>query len=411
VSGLMPAWAASKIPPAEAMRTPAPAAGRRLLLERIFPFLKKLSSLWKIPLRNIFRNRRRSLYTAIGVTFGVSLILISAGMIDSLDELMSFMFDKVQRYDARIEFAQPQPSAIAEEIGQWEGVEKVELMIEAPTRMDFGGETYTTLTLAFPTNGDLRGMYTPSNKELHPENQGILLSEGLKNTLHIRTGDLLGLTFPWGQTQQEVTGFVKEPMGSFGYMSLEKMQQLGSGADMITGALLKVPAEFENAIREKAYALEATASVELTSETRSDMDAMMQAGSAMLWIMLLFGAVLAMAIVFTTVTVNILERGREIATMRTLGESTRRIGLMITIENLLLGLGGLLPGILMGYLIALYFFSMFQGDMFSMDLVIHRQTYGMTMGIVILIMLLSQLPGVRSLSRLDLAKATKQQAS
>ncbi len=52
IAGLIPAWGASRIVPAEAMRTPAPTAGRRLLLERMFPFLSRLSSLWKIPLRN-----------------------------------------------------------------------------------------------------------------------------------------------------------------------------------------------------------------------------------------------------------------------------------------------------------------------------------------------------------------------
>ncbi|MBT4512919.1 MAG: ABC transporter permease, partial [Chloroflexi bacterium] len=128
-------------------------------------------------------------------------------------------------------------------------------------------------------------------------------------------------------------------------------------------------------------------------------------------IMLLFGATLALAIVFTTVTVNILERRREIATMRTLGESKNRIAAMITIENMILGVAGLIPGIILGYILALYFFSLFQGDMFSMDLVILPTTYVLTVGIIIMIMLVSQVPGIRNINRLNLAQVTKEQAT
>jgi len=130
-----------------------------------------------------------------------------------------------------------------------------------------------------------------------------------------------------------------------------------------------------------------------------------------MWIMLAFGATLALAIVFTTVTVNILERRREIATMRTLGEGKTRIAGMITVENLLLGLAGLIPGVLLGYGLALYFFRFMQTDMFSFDLVILPTTYVLTTGVVILIMLISQIPGIRQVNRLNLAQMTKEQAT
>lgn len=411
IAGLIPAWSASRILPAEAMRTPAPAAGRKLLLERLFPFLTRLSSLWKIPLRNIFRNRRRSLYTAIGVMFGVSLILISAAMIDSIEALIDFQFNDVQRYDARIDFASPQPSTLVDEIEGWDEVEAVEPMLAIPTRLEHMGEAYSTLTVALTPGSELRGLYSLSGDPVSVSDEGILLSEALRSTLDIRAGDMLNVQSPWGAARLEVMGFVKEPMGSFGYVTLERAQSIAGGMEVISGLLVRVAPGQADAIREKAYEIGATASVELTHETKAEMDDMMEGGMAMLWIMLLFGAALALAIVFTTVTVNILERRREIATMRTLGEGKGRINAMITIENLLLGLGGLLPGIVLGYAIALYFFSLFQGDMFAFDLVIFPRTYFLTVGIVILIVLVSQIPSIRSLGRLNLASVTKEQAS
>jgi len=149
--------------------------------------------------------------------------------------------------------------------------------------------------------------------------------------------------------------------------------------------------------------------VELTRETQQQIDELLGFFGAFMWVMLGFGAALALAIVFTTVTVNILERRREVATMRTLGESKGKIVAMLTTENLLLGALGLIPGLPLGYGLAAYFFSLFQTDIFSFELVIFTRTYLLAIGLVILIVLLSQIPGIRQLNRIDLARVIKEQ--
>ncbi len=413
IAGLMPAWRASRILPAEAMRTPAPAAGRRLLLERIFPFISKMSSLWKIPLRNIFRNGRRSLYTVIGVILGISLILVSAGMIDSMKDMIDLQFNKIQRYDVKILFAEPRSDNLLNEFQDWEGVKKAEPILEAPAKLSYQGASYTTLLTALPENSELRGLYSPSRDSVSVSKTGIMLTESLGDTLDVSAGETISVMvqMPSGSVRMPmvIQGFIKDPMGNFGYVDIETVRSLLND-NILNGILLSVDQEYEDDIRDNAFKAGA-ASVELSSESHEQIETMMESGTAMLWIMLLFGATLSGSIVFTTVTVNILERRREIATMRTLGEGNSRIAGMITIENLILGLAGLIPGIILGYGLAVYFFSLFQGDMFSMDLIIFPSTYALTAGIVVLVVLLSQIPGLRNASRLDLSQVVKEQAS
>ena len=411
IAGILPAYSASRLRPAEAMRTPPPATGRKILLERLFPFFTRLSSLWKIPLRNIFRNRRRSLYTVIGVTFGVSLILVSGGMIDSIYALLDVHFDKIQTYDAQVTFAQPQSTALVSEVKGWEGVEESEPILQVPTRLEHEDRVYSTLVIGLSPDSELYGLYSTGGDQVTVSEEGILLSEGLRKTLDIHVGETINVRSLPAVSQLEVVGFVKQTMGSFGYVTLHQAQSIAGDQDVISGILLNVEPQHADTIREKAYQIPATASVELTSETRKELDEMLDYAVSMLWIMLGFGAALALAIVFTTVTVNILERRREIATMRTLGESKTRIAAMATIENLLLGLAGLIPGIILGYALALYFFSLLQTDVFSFDLVIFSRTYVLTAGLVILIMLISQLPGIRQVNRLNLSQVIKEQVT
>jgi putative ABC transport system permease protein len=96
--------------------------------------------------------------------------------------------------------------------------------------------------------------------------------------------------------------------------------------------------------------------------------------------------------------------------MRTLGWSKGKNAVMISLENLLTGVIGVLPGILLGYILMLHLFRLFQADMFTMYMVTYPRTYLITIVLVLLIIVISQVPSIRHLNRLDLAKVIKEQA-
>ncbi len=411
VAGIIPALAASRTAPAEAMRTPPPTAGRRLLVERLLPFLGRVGFLWRIPLRNIFRSRRRSLYTVIGVAFGISLILVSAAFIDSIESLIDLQFNRIQRYDAQVSFAEPQPATVVDDMQVWSASQRVEPVLQLPVRLDYGGKSYSTLAVGLSPQAELYGLYSSAGNPVTVTDQGILLSEGLRSTLGINVGDVAAVRSAFAVRQLTVAGFVKQPMGSYGYVTLAEAQGLSGGEAVVSGVMVDVGPGQADIIREQAYQLPAAGSVELTAETLDEVNDLMGLLRVMMWVMMGFGAALALAIVFTTVTISIVERRREIATMRTLGEGRARITAMLTLENLLLGFIGIIPGIALGYALAVLFFSLVQTDMMSFDLVVFPRTYLLTVGVIILIMLVSQWPGIRHVQGLDLARVIKEQVT
>jgi putative ABC transport system permease protein len=115
--------------------------------------------------------------------------------------------------------------------------------------------------------------------------------------------------------------------------------------------------------------------------------------------------------IFNTVTINIIERNRELATMRALGFSKLGVDMLLTIENMLGGALGILLGLGLGYLLEVELLSMFQSEMFSLDVFIAPMTYLVVGVSSLLVVLLSQAPGLRSLHRTNLALATKQRIS
>lgn len=410
-AGILPAYAASRLHPADAMRTPAPRAGRKLPLERVFPFFNRLPHVWKIPLRNVRRSRRRSLYTIMGVALGVSLILVSITIIESINSFMSFQFGQIQRYDAQVTFAQSQPVTLVGEVRNSEEFTVVEPVLQVPVRLEHEGRAYTTMAVGLSHNAELYGLYSTDGDRVSVSDEGILLSGALRKTLDVEVGDIIAVRSPSAFREVEVAGFVKQPLGAFTYVTLEQAQELNGGEPIISGLMLGVEPQQMDSLRQEAYQIPGVASVELTEETEAAVGERMSFNSNMVLILFGFGVALSFAIVFTTVTISILERRREIATMRTLGESKGGIASMLIVENMVLGLAGVILGIPLGYMLSAYFFSLLQTDMLSYSMVLSFRTYLLTAGVVILIILVSQIPSTRYVNRLDLSMVIKEQAS
>jgi putative ABC transport system permease protein len=131
---------------------------------------------------------------------------------------------------------------------------------------------------------------------------------------------------------------------------------------------------------------------------------------AFVGMMLIFGGAMAFALIFNTISVNIAERSGEYATMRANGLSQRRIGMLITGENLLLTLIGIVPGLVIGYLAAAALMSSYTSDMLQFGLELRPSTFVFAALAMIAVTLLSMIPGIRSVGRLDIAEVVRERS-
>jgi putative ABC transport system permease protein len=117
------------------------------------------------------------------------------------------------------------------------------------------------------------------------------------------------------------------------------------------------------------------------------------------------------AIIFSMITVNLLERGREIATIRTLGAGRGMIFSFLTVETATVVVAALIPGILLGRVLEwVVIAKLLTSDRLAPDTVISWVTILFVVVAAIAVMLVSELPSVRRLWRLDLARMTKERA-
>jgi putative ABC transport system permease protein len=127
-------------------------------------------------------------------------------------------------------------------------------------------------------------------------------------------------------------------------------------------------------------------------------------------IMLLFGGLLAFALIFNIMSVNLAERAGELATMRANGLSRRRLAALVTGESLLLTFVAIPIGLVAGWWAARALLQSYSSDMFSMTLNVRWSTYVLSGLAMVVVTLLSLWPGIRAAGRMDLGRVVRERS-
>jgi putative ABC transport system permease protein len=413
IAGAIPAWSSAGTRPAEAMHPPPPAAGRRTILEIIVPPLARVSYLLRLPLRNLFRAQRRTLYTALGVGSGVALVLVAASFLDSYDKMITLQFDEIQRYDAQVSFTQPVAESQAVEVAGYEGVARAEALLEVPVALSAGDEEHDTVLRGLEAESRLYRTLTPEGEAVST-GDGLLLTSALSRLLGAGEGDTVTvrpLLGAGGTVELAVEAIVQQPMGDVVFAGLDTAQEIASSEEMATGLLVSFTGPPDEALQGRLLDLPGAPTVEYTEDVEDYINELNQLFFVFVGIMLAFGVALGFAIIFNTITINTLERRRELATMRTIGSAVGRLGAMLTVENVLMGILGVLVGLPLGYVISLYFASLYQNELFDMPTVIYTRTYGIAALGALLVLLLAEVPSIRFVRRLDLPAVVREMSA
>ena len=80
---------------------------------------------------------------------------------------------------------------------------------------------------------------------------------------------------------------------------------------------------------------------------------------------------------------------------------------MITVENMVVTLLGIVPGLLVGRVLAQVFMSSFQSESFTFEVSISPTTYLVSAGAIVVAALVSQWPGLRAVGRMDIATVVR----
>ena len=398
------------IQPAQAMRSEAPRLGKRIFLEKLTFIWKHVSFSWKMVIRNLSRSRQRTLFTCLGITITVTLFIMSLFFLDCIDYLLKKSFFEIQRQDYKVVFSQPASVSDAEELVKVKGIKRSEPIMELPVEISRGWIKENTVAMGL-TGNERTYKLLDRNMQVQgvPEN-GILIAHALAEKMGVRTGDTVKIKFYLGASEEKdvkVAGVAKQYAGFNCFLNIKELGRLTGEGAFATGAMVLTDGSSDSEIKKELYKISGIETVEGRLSAYNDFTQFMGLLNSFVVFMIFFGSVMGFAIIFNSTIINIMERRRELASLKVLGYSGRQVESIIFRENMVMVLLSIIPGLLLGRLMCSVLVKAFSMEMFALEVVIYPRTYIITLASVFVFVIVAQLANRKSISGLDMVEVLK----
>lgn len=399
--------------PADLIRPKAPEPGKRIFLERVAPLWKRLKFLHKVSLRNIFRFKKRMIMMILGIAGCTALVLTGFGIHDSVANIANFQFDDIQKYDLGVTFSDmltdDHTAALESTYGDRMEADAVTLMSAGELTGSRATKSVYFVAADDPDITEIIDLHLNGAAVPYPGDGEILISEKLAELSGVRVGDTVTLSVSDTDTAEvKVVGLVENYVQNYVYMTgktYDRAFEAGFEPKML---LLRVSEGADEYSLAAALSKEdGVASVSVISDTRRMIDNMMKSLNYVVALVLFSAGALAFVVLFNLGNINISERVREIATIKVLGFHAGETGAYVFRENVLLSLMGILVGLPLGVLLHGFVMTQIKVDMVSFKYVIEPISYLLTVLLVLLFTVVTDLILRRKIARIDMAESLK----
>jgi putative ABC transport system permease protein len=400
-----------RLQPAEAMRAKPPLQGKAILLERIGWLWRRLSSGWRMVLRDLVRTKTRTLAGIFAASMGAAVLVNTFMMAEAVRLLIDFQFRWILRSDFDIAFKDERGREALDEAARLPGVDFAEPLLEVPGTFRNGNHTkkggITGLArdarLTVPRDSDARRIRVP--------NEGLAMSRTLADMLRLRRGDEVsfqptkGLRRTFRVPVREISDSY---LGTAVYADIDYLSRLVDEEFALSSVQLSTdgdPRHTEALYRElkRLPALQAV-------NSRADMirnleDTVIRSLWVSLGLLIMFAGLVFFGSILNSSLVSLAERQREIATLRVLGYGPWQVGNLLLRESLIVTLLGTLLGMPLGYLLSYYSATSYNTEMFRIPITHSWLTWTGALALALIFTLAAHAVVQRSIHRMNWLEA------
>jgi len=357
-----PVWRAVRVPPIETIR-PAYRSGRG---GGLAPMLRWLhlpgNTMQQAPLRNIVRAPRRSLVTGLGIAAALAALVAFVGMIDSFITTIDrgdseILGDSPDRIEVSLAGFFPVAGGLANQI------EGSPLIGAAEPGLSFAGRMVGNGT-EIDAQIDLLNLeseiWRPSliDGSFDRSKPGIYISELASRDLAAAVGSTVELQHPRLQADGSVTivsshltvlGVHPHPFRFATYMDINQASIFGTPGLMNRMSVVPAEGVSDSDVKRALISLPGVASMESVGDIAAAIRDLLDEFVVVLRVVEVAMLLIALLIAFNAASINIDERTREHATMFAFGVPVGTVMRMTMVENLILGIGATIAGVVGGW--------------------------------------------------------------
>ena len=352
------------------------------------------STKWNI--RDILRNEIRTLMGLVGITGCMILLVVAFGMLDTMNNYMYIELDVINNYETRLNL----DNAITED-----NLNKIYDEYGEHSSKSFGieiinnDEVISNNILVHNAN-DYIQVLDEKDKPFHLED-GIYVTRKFAEVNNYKIND----TIKWRIYGEEkihetkIKGFNKDPQNQNITMNKKTFEELGYNYKPDTIY-----------IKDKIDSQEKIAGVTTIQDISSIKDGvldMMSMMMTMIYILVIFAAVLGSIIIYNMGILSFAEKDYQFATLKVLGFKDRKISNIFIKQNIWITIIAIIISIPLGYYVTDYVFTSSIGDAYDFSVIISLKTYLISsIGTFIVSYLVSEFLA-RKIKKIDMVKSLK----
>jgi len=403
-------WQSVTLPPAVAMRPPAPPKYRSFFLDR-FQSLGIITPLSVMALRHLLRWPMRSAMTVFGTSLSVALLVASLFSFDSMDFMIDTLFYKANREDATILFDRDQAPSALTAVNRLPGVMKAEPFRQTSVLIRSAHRERTVSLMGVPPDSELARILDQQFNPMPPMPKGLMLSDRLAQIFQVRVGDRLDLElteYTHRQVQLPVSAVVQGFIGLTVYVHQYELDRLLMQGPRISGARVLADSmkldELYRAVKETP----GLAAIALLNVSREQFQETIEENiSISMTIYIVLGVIITFGVIYNSARIQLSERARELASLRVFGFTQWEVASVLVIELAVIVLLAQPLGWIIGYLLSWSITEGISSDLYRIPLIVNSSTYAISSLVVLIAASLSVFIVTLRVLNLDMVKVLK----
>ena len=398
-----------RLPPAEAMRPPAPGRFRPTLLERIG--IRRLAPALRMTLRSMERRPLRTTLSVAGVAAAIAIVVMGTFVRDAIAVVIDTQLNLGLRADISVWTIDPVDDGVRHALARLPGVQSVEAVRLLQAVIRHGHRSERSVVRGYPGRGELYRVIDRDRREHLLEGRGLVLTDRLADKLGVAPGDEVEIDVLEGRDRTlrlRVGATVSEMMGLNAYLERRTLDRLLGDGDVSNGYVLAVERGAEGRVLDATKAMPRIAGAwSKATMVRNLEEISARNVRIMSTVLTAFASVIAVGVVYNNARIALAERSWELASLRVLGFTRAEVSALL-LGELVLVVGVALPvGMLLGWALVHAVVGMLRSDQFDFPVAIRTSTYAWAAICVLAAAAASALVVRRHVDRLDLVAALK----
>lgn len=353
--------------PADSLRNELPSVNERSLNITTKGIFKNMSFSSKWNLRDIIRNKFRTITGVIGIVGCCTLIVCALGMLNSMNNFIKIQFDDLYNFDYKLNLKENvKQSRIDELTNKYGNNTSMTLNIEIK---DDNDDREANTLFVDDSNGYVRFANKDYKFKTLDRNDGVYVTYKFSDKYNLKIGDKISWHSYGSKTyyKSKIVGYIRDP-------EVQGVTATRSYIESI-GINYKPDSIYTNKDLKKVKQINGVNVVQGIDELKTAIKSMLSMMREMIIIIILFAILLGVVIIYNMGILSYSEKEYQFATLKVLGFNSRKIKNIFTKQNSIICIISTIIGLPLGYFLTSYLFKVCLDENYDFGVYIKPITY------------------------------------